>query len=105
MLPDDPRYQELTVGYNQRFVGSPDYVRIVGIVTRFWFRTPGSTGAEPGRQLMAPPKDVRWSAVGIPRSLLDKAKFGTLVANWCGWYQRNSAPTSPGRCWTPTSPR
>jgi hypothetical protein len=29
VYPGDPRYQELTVGYNQRWVGTPDYVRLV----------------------------------------------------------------------------
>ncbi|WP_214319684.1 FAD-binding oxidoreductase [Nonomuraea sediminis] len=29
VYPADPRYQELTVGYNQRWVGAPDYVRLV----------------------------------------------------------------------------
>src|SRR5690242_3492459 len=28
--PDDPRYAELTVGDNQRWVARPDYVRVVG---------------------------------------------------------------------------
>jgi hypothetical protein len=28
VLPDDPRYQELTVGFNQRWVGRPDCVRL-----------------------------------------------------------------------------
>ncbi len=68
-----------------------------GIVTRFWFRTPGRTGTDPGRLLVNPPKDVLLSAVGIPWSALDRAKFSTLVTNWGSWYEQNAAPTAPGK--------
>ncbi|MFI7700872.1 FAD-binding oxidoreductase [Nonomuraea sp. NPDC049480] len=68
-----------------------------GIVTRFWFRTPGASGADPGRLLVNPPKDVLLSAVGIPWSALDRAKFTTLVTNWGAWYEQHAAPASPAR--------
>jgi hypothetical protein len=68
-----------------------------GIVTRFWFRTPGRTGTDPGKLLVNPPKDVLLSAVGIPWSVLDRAKFSTLVTNWGSWYEQNAAPTAPGK--------
>ncbi len=68
-----------------------------GIVTRFWFRTPGTSGADPGRLLVKPPKDVLLSAVGIPWSALDEAKFTRLVTNWGRWYEQHAAPTSPAR--------
>ncbi|MEV4108856.1 FAD-binding protein [Nonomuraea sp. NPDC049695] len=69
----------------------------VGIVTRFWFRTPGTSGANPSRLLVNPPKDVLLSAVGIPWSMLDRTKFATLVTNWGAWYEGHAAPDSPAR--------
>lgn len=68
-----------------------------GIVTRFWFRTAGATGSQPGRQLVNPPKDVLFSAVGIPWSALDRTAFTTLVTNWGTWYEQHAAPDSPAR--------
>lgn len=68
-----------------------------GIVTRFWFRTPGSSGANPSQLLVSPPKDVLYSGVGIPWSALDRAKFVTLVGNWGSWYEQHAAPSSPAR--------
>ncbi|MER6944251.1 FAD-binding protein [Nonomuraea sp. NPDC000554] len=68
-----------------------------GIVTRFWFRTPGATGRDPGKLLVNPPKDVLLSSVGIPWSALDKAKFSTLVTNWGTWYEQHASPTSPAK--------
>ncbi|MEV4085173.1 AMP-binding protein [Nonomuraea fuscirosea] len=68
-----------------------------GVVTRFWFRTPGRTGSDPGGLLVNPPKDVLLSAVGIPWSMLDRAKFTALVTNWGAWYESAAAPSSPAR--------
>jgi hypothetical protein len=67
----------------------------VGIVTRFWFRTAGTTGTDPSRLLVNPPKDVLLSAVGIPWSALDRTKFATLVGNWGTWYEQHASPGSP----------
>lgn len=69
----------------------------VGVVTRFWFRTPGATGSAPAGLLPNPPKDVLFSAVGLPWDGLDRAAFGTLVANWCDWHERHVGPGSPAR--------
>ncbi|MCK2220672.1 FAD-binding protein [Actinomadura sp. ATCC 31491] len=68
-----------------------------GIVTRFWFRTPGASGSDPGRLLVNPPKDVLLSAVGIPWSALDRTTFATLVTNWGAWYEQHAAPSDPAR--------
>jgi hypothetical protein len=67
----------------------------VGVVTRFWFRTPSATGTDPTGLLPNPPKDVLFSAVGIPWSTLDRVAFGRLVANWCAWYEQHTSPDSP----------
>ncbi|MFF7727245.1 FAD-binding oxidoreductase [Streptomyces sp. NPDC008001] len=66
-----------------------------GVVTRFWFRTPGASGSSPGQQLMRPPKDVLLSAVSLPWSDLDKPRFTTLLQNYGTWHERNSAADSP----------
>lgn len=68
-----------------------------GVVTRFWFRSPGASGADPSGLLVRPPRDVLISAVGLPWSEFDEAKFATLVGNWATWYEEHSAPDSPGR--------
>jgi hypothetical protein len=67
----------------------------VGVVTRFWFRTPGATGSDPSAQLPNPPAQVLFSGVGLPWSALDRDSFGRLVANWCGWYERHVDPADP----------
>jgi hypothetical protein len=91
----------------------------VGVVTRFWFATEGSTdgatggatdggtdgatggaaggaaGTDPSGLLPNPPKDVLFSAVGIPWAGLDRDAFARLVGNWCGWYERHTDPADP----------
>ncbi|ARZ71581.1 FAD-linked oxidase [Streptomyces albireticuli] len=66
-----------------------------GVITRYWFRTPGATGDDPARQLMRPPGEVYVSALSLPWNKLDKAGFTTLVKNFGGWHERHSDPGSP----------
>jgi FAD binding domain/Berberine and berberine like len=66
-----------------------------GVITRYWFRSPGATGSEPGRQLISPPKSVLISAVPIPWSSLTEQRFTTLLRNTGAWFEANSAPDSP----------
>lgn len=68
-----------------------------GIVTRFWFRTPGATGTDPAGLLVRPPREVLLSAVGIPWAGLDRDRFTALVRNWGAWYAEHAAPDSPTR--------
>ena len=67
----------------------------VGIVTRFLFRSAGAGGTDPAGLLPAPPKDVLFSAVGIPWTALDRDAFDRLVRNWCGWYDAAHRPGRP----------
>lgn len=66
-----------------------------GIVTRYWFRSPGARGADPSRQLVAPPSTVLVSAVEFPWDQLTEASFARLLMNFGDYHVRNSAPDSP----------
>lgn len=66
-----------------------------GVVTRYWFRSQGATGNDPGKQLVAPPSTVLVSAVEFPWDQLTETSFARLVKNFGAWHERNSAPDSP----------
>ncbi|WP_406739035.1 FAD-binding protein [Streptomyces sp. NBC_00853] len=68
-----------------------------GLVTRYWFRSPGAKGSEPSEQLVSPPSKVLVSAVDIPWEQLTEAKFTRLLKNFGAWHAANSAPDSPYR--------
>ncbi|SDP84583.1 FAD/FMN-containing dehydrogenase [Actinopolyspora xinjiangensis] len=67
-----------------------------GVVTRYWFRSPGVTATDPGSLLPRPPEELLVNAVSIPWSDLDSASFTRLVKNYGTWFENNSAPGSPG---------
>ncbi|MFJ9946689.1 FAD-binding oxidoreductase [Kitasatospora sp. NPDC091207] len=64
-----------------------------GIVTRFWFRTPGAVGA-PTALLPKPPQRMRKTLVSWPWAQLTEANFTRLVLNHGAWHAANSAPGS-----------
>jgi FAD/FMN-containing dehydrogenase len=66
-----------------------------GIVTRFWFRTPGSDPSDPGAMLPRPPERLQVAAATWPWESMTAADFGRLVANHGAWHERNSAYGSP----------
>ncbi|MGA4838285.1 FAD-binding oxidoreductase [Streptomyces sp. G45] len=66
-----------------------------GVITRYWFRTPGRTGNDPGKLLVRPPEEVLVQAVTLPWDRLDARRFQRLLENIGGWYEANSAPDSP----------
>ncbi|MFF9980092.1 FAD-binding oxidoreductase [Streptomyces erythrochromogenes] len=68
-----------------------------GLVTRYWFRTPGTEHAPPERQLPAPPARLHASAIDLPWAGLTEERFVRLMKNYGDWHERNSAPDSPGR--------
>lgn len=68
-----------------------------GVVTRYWFRSPGSDGRDPSRALPAPPSSLLISEVAWPWERIDDAAFATLMRNHGTWHERNSAPNSPQR--------
>ncbi|MEO3849296.1 FAD-binding oxidoreductase [Streptomyces sp. B8F3] len=67
-----------------------------GVVTRYWFRSPGaSRDAGPGDLLPRPPATVLTYSLTWNWADLDEDAFGTLMRNYGRWGERNSAPGSP----------
>ncbi|MFD8686703.1 FAD-binding oxidoreductase [Streptomyces sp. NPDC059651] len=66
-----------------------------GVITRYWFRTPGATGTDPAALLPKPPAEVYLSAVSWKWSDMDAASFRALVTNYASFFTANSGPTSP----------
>lgn len=61
-----------------------------GIVTRYWFRTPGAE-----RGLVEPPSTVIVRAIDYAWGDLDEVRFKRLLTNYSAWHETNSAPGSP----------
>ncbi|KAB2350182.1 FAD-binding oxidoreductase [Actinomadura rudentiformis] len=66
-----------------------------GIVTRYWFRTPGALGDDPSRLLPAPPPGMLSFTISWDWSKFTETSFARLVRNHGAWVERNSAPGSP----------
>jgi hypothetical protein len=66
-----------------------------GLVTRYWFRSPGATGSDPSRLLARPPSNVLVSALSFPWADMDERRFTRLLKNFGAWHEANSAPDSP----------
>ena len=68
-----------------------------GIVTRYWFRSPGAAGSDAADQLVSPPETVLVSALEFPWDGLTETGFTRLVQNYASWHEHNSDPGSPYR--------
>jgi hypothetical protein len=66
-----------------------------GVITKYWFRSAGATGTDPGAQLPRPPAQVLVSTVAVPYATLTSAQFAALLRNFGTWHEQNSAPSSP----------
>ncbi|WP_329562505.1 FAD-binding oxidoreductase [Kitasatospora sp. NBC_01266] len=66
-----------------------------GVVTKYWLRTPGARGRQPGELLPRPPQSVLLGYVVWPWEGMDEANFSRLVKNYVTWYERNSDADSP----------
>ncbi|GLF95429.1 FAD-binding oxidoreductase [Streptomyces yaizuensis] len=67
-----------------------------GVVTRYWFRSPGTTAATPPERLLpVPPATALTFRAGWDWRDLDEAAFVRLADNYGRWAERNSAPGSP----------
>lgn len=64
-----------------------------GIVTRYWFRTPGASGA-PERLLPAGPSETLVADLSWRWADLTEAGFTRLLGNYGDWLTRNSSPGS-----------
>ncbi|MFF2808812.1 FAD-binding oxidoreductase [Streptomyces sp. NPDC058000] len=68
-----------------------------GVVTRYWFRSPGASGRDPRGLLPRPPTELLVNALSWSWDELSRAEFGRLVQNYAQWHVANSAPDSPQR--------
>jgi len=66
-----------------------------GVVTRFWFRSPGETGEDPARLLPRAPESITTFRVEWDWSRIDRTCFLRLIANHGVWHERNSGADSP----------
>ncbi|GAA2051871.1 FAD-binding oxidoreductase [Catenulispora yoronensis] len=68
-----------------------------GIVTRFWFRSPGAVGDDPAKLLPPVPGEMLFWLVEWPfDASMTEAEFSTIVRNFGVWHEQNSAPGAPG---------
>ncbi|MGN9907454.1 FAD-binding protein [Phytohabitans sp. LJ34] len=66
-----------------------------GVVTRYWFRSPGARGSDPERLLPRPPASVLTFSMEWSWDGLGPEAFARLVRNHGRWFERHSAPGSP----------
>ncbi len=66
-----------------------------GVVTRYWFRSPGATGGTPGSLLPRPPAEVLLSAVSWPWEQLTERSFTRLVRNYGAWHEAHATAGGP----------
>ncbi|WP_424217613.1 FAD-binding oxidoreductase (plasmid) [Streptomyces sp. BI20] len=68
-----------------------------GVVTRYFFRSPGATGTNPRALLPKPPAEVLISAVSWSWQDLTKEEFVRLIRNYASWHVANIGATNPNR--------
>ncbi|MFI9121494.1 FAD-binding protein [Streptomyces bikiniensis] len=66
-----------------------------GIVTKFWFRTPGATGA-PENLLPKAPSQVFLTLANWPWEKVTQDGFGRLVTYWGRWLEQNNTAGTTG---------
>jgi aclacinomycin oxidase len=66
-----------------------------GVVTRFWFRSPGASGDDPARILPRAPESVTTFRAEWDWSDLDQPTFLRLLQNHGAWCERNAGADSP----------
>ncbi|MBE1490125.1 FAD-binding oxidoreductase [Plantactinospora soyae] len=66
-----------------------------GIVTRYWFRSPGARGNDPGELLPRPPGSVLSFTVQWPWEGMDERGFRRLARNFGTWCERYGRPGTP----------
>ncbi|MFI6943897.1 FAD-binding oxidoreductase [Streptomyces sp. NPDC050418] len=63
-----------------------------GVVTRYWFRTPGATGSDPAGLLPKAPSEVYISNLFWPWDKVTEDGFNRLVAHYGEWLEKNNTP-------------
>jgi aclacinomycin oxidase len=72
-----------------------------GIVTRYWFRSTNSDGADPRTLLPRAPESITTFRLEWDWNRFDRAAFVRLLDNHGRWHARHSAPDSPyASLWT-----
>jgi aclacinomycin oxidase len=72
-----------------------------GVVTRYWFRSPGGSGEDPRGLLPPAPESITTLKAGWSWSDIDQPAFLRLLTNHGRWCERNSGADSPGASlWT-----
>ncbi|WP_320783444.1 FAD-binding oxidoreductase, partial [Streptomyces sp. CRN 30] len=66
-----------------------------GVITTYWFRTPGTTGTAPGALLPTPPSEVYVTMVAWPWEDVGKAGFVGLLEAYGTWLERHRDSSSP----------
>jgi hypothetical protein len=66
-----------------------------GVVTRYWFRSPGASGADPARLLPRAPESLTTFKVEWSWSDIDQPSFLRLLTNHGIWCERHSDADSP----------
>jgi aclacinomycin oxidase len=57
-----------------------------GVVTRYWFRSPGMGGDDPAELLPRPPREILTVSVNWPWESLTEAAFSAIVRNHGAWH-------------------
>jgi FAD/FMN-containing dehydrogenase len=68
-----------------------------GVVTRYWFRSPGAVGGDPRALLPPEPDGLLLGAVTLPWSGLTRAAFARLLHNFSAFHEKHKDPESPYR--------
>jgi aclacinomycin oxidase len=66
-----------------------------GVVTRYWFRSPGAHGEDPARLLPRAPESITTFKAEWSWSDIDQPAFLRLLKNHGAWCERNSHADSP----------
>ncbi|WP_282697152.1 FAD-binding protein [Streptomyces sp. CC208A] len=66
-----------------------------GVVTRYWFRSPGATGTTPDTLLPKPPAEVLLSAVSWPWESMTEQAVTRLVRNYGAWHEAHATAGGP----------
>lgn len=68
-----------------------------GIVTRFWLRSPGASGADPAKLLPPVPGEMYFFlAAWVFDDSMTRDAFSTILRNFGHWHEQHSAPGAPG---------
>jgi hypothetical protein len=68
-----------------------------GVVTRYFFRSPGATGSDPRKLLPKPPARVLFNLLVWDWNQMSKGDVQRLLKNYGDWHVANKSPDDPSR--------